>query len=278
MDSSEYDEYEAVVRVPKGARFARSRKTEGAYRGITDPGTAQMDHAELFLKEKNGPDPVAAHPQDWPDSDRHEREALEQERRETAEFVAEVLVQVGLRVAEKAAPAVRKWWFEHVLPAVKTKWNDRSPLSLESKWGRVTRRRLNERRSEAEEDLQDAGVVPDDQRPTLNSTEAQKRLKAALIARLFSDEQLRFVRNARVVHEDGPVELRATNELTPQRIGEYIALVLEANPSLLGQDSLAELGMLIAEVRVAGDDIVRLGVEAAVPHDYGDGRGPSRAT
>ncbi|MEV8397213.1 hypothetical protein [Streptomyces niveus] len=278
MDSNEYDEYEAVVRVSKGARLARSRKTEGAYRGITDPGTDQMDHAELFLKDRNGPDPVAAQPQDWPDFDHRESEALAQERREIAEFVAEVLVSVGLRLGEKAAPLVRKWWFEHTLPAVKTKWNNRATLSAKSTWGRVTRGRPNEHRSEAEGDLPDAVLVPDDQRTTMSSAEAHKRFMAALVTRLFSDGQLRLVRNARVVDEgeDGPVELGATSDLTPQRVGEHIALLLEANPSLLGQDTLAELGKLIAEVRLSRDEVVRLEVEAAEPDDYGTRRGRPR--
>lgn len=75
MDSSEYDEYEAIVRVRKGARFARSRKTECAHRGMTrDPDTNQVGQAEIFLKE-NEPDPVAAYPQGLLDSDRHESEA-----------------------------------------------------------------------------------------------------------------------------------------------------------------------------------------------------------
>ncbi|MEU9342672.1 hypothetical protein AB0D74_15830 [Streptomyces sp. NPDC048278] len=138
-----------------------------------------MDHAELFLKEKIGSDPVAAHPQDRPDFDHHESEALAQERRENAEFVAEVLFQVGIRPAEKAAPHVRKWWSEHALPAVKAKWNDRATLSVRATWGRVTRSRPNEQQAAAERDLQDAVVVSNDQRTTMNSAEAQKRFKAA---------------------------------------------------------------------------------------------------
>ncbi|MFJ5608200.1 hypothetical protein ACIQCJ_02220 [Streptomyces sp. NPDC093221] len=275
MDSNEYDEYEAIVRVPKGARLARSRKTEGAHRGITDPGTDQMGNAELFLKEQNGPNPVAAHPQDWPDFDHYESEVRAQERRENAEFVAEVLVQVSLRLAEKAAPHLRKWWFEHALPAVKMKWNDRATLSVKAKWSSVTRGRQSDRRPEVEGGLQEAVVVPDDQRRTMSSAEAQKRFKAAVVTRLLSDGQLRLVCDARVVdeEEDGPVELGATSDLTPQLIGERIALVLEANSSLLGQDTLVELGRLVAEVRANVDDLVRPAVEGARPHDDGNGRG-----
>ncbi len=48
------------------------------------------------------------------------------------------------------------------------------------------------------------------------------------------------------------MELGATDDLTPQRIGEYVTLMLEANPSLLGEDALAELGKLVAKIRATG--------------------------
>ncbi|WP_327287874.1 hypothetical protein [Streptomyces sp. NBC_01198] len=63
MDSSEYDEYDAIVRVPKGARLAQSRKTKDARRGLTrDPDTNELGHAEIFLTKEDEPEPVAAYP------------------------------------------------------------------------------------------------------------------------------------------------------------------------------------------------------------------------
>lgn len=202
MDSSEYDEYEAIVRVRKGARFARSRKTTGAHRGMTrDPDTNQVGQAEIFLKEENELDPVAAYPQGWLDSDLDESEARAQERRENAEFLAEVLVEIGLRLAEKAAPRVRKWWFEQALPAAKAKWNDQALPSVKAKWSSVARSRTSDRRAEAAEDLQEVVTVSGDQRTTMSGAEARKRFAAAVMARVYSDGQLRLVRNARVVDE-----------------------------------------------------------------------------
>lgn len=259
MDSSEYDEYEAIVRVRKGARFARSRKTEGAHRGMTrDPDTNQVGQAEIFLKE-NEPDSVAAYPQGWLDSDRHESEAREQEFREFAEFVAEVLVQIGFRVGEKAAPHVRKWWSEQALPSVKAKWSS------------MARSRTSDRRAEVAEDLQEVVTVSGDQRTTMSGAEARKRFTAALMARIYSDGQLRLLRNARIVDEgeDGLVGLEATEELTPQRIGEHVALMLEANPSLLGEDTLAELGKLVAKIRADGGYVPIPRAEGVLPHDDG---------
>ncbi|MFJ7270346.1 hypothetical protein ACIQV3_27555 [Streptomyces sp. NPDC099050] len=290
MDSSEYDEYEAVVRVRKGARFVRSRKTTGAHRGMTrDPDSHEVGQAEIFLKEaeeeENEPDPVEDYPQDRLDSDPQESQARAQERREEAEFLAEVLVQIGLRLAEKAAPHVRKWWFDQALPAVKakwndpartslkTKWNDRALPSVKAKWSSVARSRTSERRAEAVEDPQEIVTAEGDERTTMSGADARKRIAAAVTARLFSDGQLRLVRKARIVEEaeDGPVELDA-DDLTPQRIGEYVALMLEANPSLLGEDTLAELGQLIANIRADGGRVPLPRAEGMLPHDDGNER------
>ncbi|MFD0229671.1 hypothetical protein ACWGPD_34095 [Streptomyces hirsutus] len=273
MDSSEYDEYKAIVRVRKGARFARSRKTPGAHRGMTrDPDTNQVGQAEIFLKEENEPDPVPAYPQGRLDSDRHESDARAQERRENAEFVAEVFVQIGLILAEKAAPRARKWWYEQALPAVKAEWNDQALPSVKAKWGSVARSRTSDRRTEAAEDLQEVVTVSGDQRTTMSGAEARKRLDAAVMTRMYSDEQLRLVRNARVVDEgeDGPVELEAMDDLTPQRIGEYVASMLEANPSLLGEDTLAELGKLVASIRADGGYVPIPRADGVLPHDNGN--------
>ncbi|MFI8342805.1 hypothetical protein ACIF8W_22500 [Streptomyces sp. NPDC085639] len=272
MDSSEYDEHPAIVRVPKGARLTQSRKTEGAHRGMTrDPDTNQVGQAEIFLKN-NEPDPVAAYPQGRLDSDQHESDARAQERREAAEFLAEVLVQIGLGLAEKAAPRVRKWWYEQALPVVKAKWNDQALPSVKAKWSSVARSRTSDGRAEAaEEDLQEVVTVSGDQRTTMSGAEAWNRLAEAVMARMYSDEQLRLVCNARVVDEgeDGPVEL-ATDDLTPQRIGEYAALMLEANPSLLGEAPLAELGKIIAKIRADGGYVPIPRTEGALPRADGN--------
>ncbi|MGW1761948.1 hypothetical protein [Streptomyces mirabilis] len=266
MDSSEYDEHEAIIRVPKGARLLQSSKTAGAHRGMTRDPDNELGHAEIFLKEENEPEPVAECPHGWPDSDRHASEAREQERRENAEIVAEIVFQIGLKVAEKAAPHVRKWWSEQALPVVKTRWNDQALPSVKAKWTSV-RSRTSARRAEGAAGVQEAVTVSGDQRKSMSGAEAQKRFAAAVLARIYSDGQLRLLRNARVVDEGegGPVEVGATDDLTPQRIGEHVALMLEANPSLLGEDTLAELAQLVADIRAGGGHVPIPRAQGVVP-------------
>ncbi|MEV0578084.1 hypothetical protein [Streptomyces sp. NPDC050392] len=270
MDNSEYDELDATIRVPKGARLLQSSKTAGARRGMTRDPDNELGHAEIFLKEENGPDPVVECPHGWPDSDQHKSEALEQERRENAEFLAEVIFQIGLKVAEKAAPHVKKWWSEQAFPAMRTKWNGQALPSVKTKWASV-RSRVSDRRAEATGDLQDAITVPRDRRKVMSGAEARQRFAAAVAARIYSDGQLRLLRNARVVDEgeNGPVEVEATDDLTPQRIGEQVALMLETDPSLLNEDTLAELQRLVASIRADGNDVLLQRAEGVPPHRTG---------
>lgn len=214
------------------------------------------------------PVPVAADPQDWRDSDRYESEARAQERRD-AEFLAEVLVQIGLGLAEKAAPHVGKGWNEHALPAVKAKWNDQALPYVMAKWSNVPRSRTSDRRTEVTEEPREVVTAAGDQRTTMTGAEARKRFAAAVMARVYGEGQLRLLRNARVVDEgeDGPVEPAATDDLTPQRIGEYVALMLEADPSLLGEDTLAALGRLVARVRADGGHVPGPRAEGVLPID-----------
>ncbi|GAA2999269.1 hypothetical protein GCM10020229_09510 [Kitasatospora albolonga] len=276
MDSNEYDEYEAVVRVRKGSRLTQSRKTAGANRGMTrDPDTNQVGQAEIFLKDDE-PEPIGYQLYDQPGDDhydRHEEEARARKRQENAEFLAEVLVEVGLKLAEKAAPHVIKWWSEQALPAVRTRWNERALPSVRARWSSITRKRaIGRRAGDAAEIHQEVETAPNDQRTTMSGTEARRRFASALTARIYSDGQLRLLRNARIVDEGeaGPEELDVRDDLTPQRIGEYVAAILEADPSLLGHDTLAELEKVVARIRADGGRAPGVRPSVAPPQDNGD--------
>ncbi|WP_200829727.1 hypothetical protein [Cellulomonas algicola] len=78
----------------------------------------------------------------------------------------------------------------------------------------------------------------------MSSAEARERFVAALLAKAFSDEQMRLLRSVTIEDDDGEVALGDLLETpTPQQIGETVRLMLE-NPSLLDGDSLAALGDL----------------------------------
>lgn len=53
MAGEDYDEVDAVVRIPKGGRLADSRKSEGWSRGFTPKSTDKgPEHVEIRLKDE----------------------------------------------------------------------------------------------------------------------------------------------------------------------------------------------------------------------------------
>ncbi|GAB3502294.1 hypothetical protein [Phytohabitans suffuscus] len=52
MADNEYEYYNATIRVPKGTRISRSRKTDGAHAGnVHDRETKKLRSADIFLKD-----------------------------------------------------------------------------------------------------------------------------------------------------------------------------------------------------------------------------------
>ena len=79
----------------------------------------------------------------------------------------------------------------------------------------------------------------------MSRAEARQRIVAALAARLFSEQQIAIVRNARI--EDGgdtPELDSATLASMQKQIGESVQLILETAPALLGEDGMAIYGDL----------------------------------
>lgn len=85
----------------------------------------------------------------------------------------------------------------------------------------------------------------------MRGVEARERFVAALLARLFSEEQFRILRNARIEDEDGSSRLSGVLEmLTPKQIEDSITLMLEANPSLLDEAKLAEIWKIVGGIQI----------------------------
>jgi hypothetical protein len=80
----------------------------------------------------------------------------------------------------------------------------------------------------------------------MSREEARQRIVAALAARLFSDEQLRILRNARIEDEgDGPKLNSSAVALTEKQLADSIKLILEAAPSSLGEQELVQLRTIL---------------------------------
>jgi hypothetical protein len=79
----------------------------------------------------------------------------------------------------------------------------------------------------------------------MSKAEAQARYLAALAARAYSDEQIRLVENAYIVDGESIAELQRS--LTELPSGEVRRLLEEMakNPSMLNENSLAELASIL---------------------------------
>lgn len=87
-------------------------------------------------------------------------------------------------------------------------------------------------------------------RAGMSRAEARQRIVAALAARLFSEQQMAIVRNARI--EDGgdtPELDSATLALT-----QSVQLILQNAPALLGEDAVADLRKILGPARAEEDE------------------------
>lgn len=247
MTNDEYDEYPATVRVPKGANLSRSRKSPGAHRGLTRNSDNELGHAEIFLKDENeneaGSSPASSSTFDT------EEYAPGHPERDHSE-AAELLVTVLLIGAFTAAPHLKRWWHSQALPSLKSRWNRhaRSREANNQTGPTELATLIEDAPAKASPEVIDA---PDQRRATMGSAEARKRLIAALMARRFSDEQIRLLHDSRI--ED--LELQSAEEdLTPEQVEDTISFMLETNPSwvddlekLLGRDRLEDVRLQLGE-------------------------------
>ena len=176
-----------------------------------------------------------------------EERRLTPEQQELADLISEVLLAFMAKGIERAKPHVKRWWTESVRPFV---GEQRARLSQ-----RRPRRPLKADRALLESDhLPDSSdQVPAESavavsRPKMSSAEAQARYLAAMAARAFSEEQLRMVRSADIIDAENVAEVEARiAELPPSEVRELMSRMV-TDPSMLGEETLAELASVLAKV------------------------------
>lgn len=162
-----------------------------------------------------------------------------------SDALAQVMTHyINLGVA-KAAPHVKAWVADKAVPAVKS--------TYQSARSKMPKRRNADRQADSTElsttDIAvaepstelDAAEVED--KLHMSSQEAQTRVAAALLARAFSDEQLRMVFNARI--DDGGefvAWMKSMEERTPAEVEDRIHLMIESNPGFLEEFFATLLG------------------------------------
>ncbi|MFC4607117.1 hypothetical protein ACFO9E_04680 [Streptomyces maoxianensis] len=218
-------------------------KDGGLHHNLYDSQGRLVDHARFIPDDESEEDSPTEASSPFLDSHRCGCECESHSRareRLDPEEVVELLVNL-IKAAEWAAPRLKRWWNGQALPLMKS---TRSRL--------VWTRKDDSPEVPVEEPTQEANVELEKDRVTMSSEEAAAHFAAALMARLFSDDQMRILWNARIENENDSLGLSAVGYLTPQQVEDGVRLILERNPSLLAEDSLGELGKILARIQADG--------------------------
>lgn len=264
------------VEIPDGQHLAFSRDTDGAFRAqLRDDETNKLvGHAELFEREDDEADWAYVPPAYQPDPPVWDRLTPE-EREQAAEALVDVVIILAA-VAVKLAPHVHKWLDDDLRPAVNS-GRERVVRALKSTSHRVihsvastsdkaiesvkvTLRRIVPKRA-AEHDLPatDLPTALEEYRAEMSSKEARERFVAAVLAKAFSDQQMKLLSNVTVILDERPIELReAIERLTPRQVQDTLASMLEKNPLMLEHEFLTGLGGMFRGITSDGSPPLRI--------------------
>lgn len=219
-----------------------SKKKEGGLHQNLFDRDGNLKASARFIPEdlSDAPEPIVIYdPVDDEDYDR--RRAREQDER--AEAIAYIAALVIV-----AAPHAQRLWHEKARPAIEARKAKRA--------ARKARKQAQEEPAAVEatvvDSSQELASAADEYRTRMTSEEALARYLAALAARSFSDEQMKLVANAIIIHRSGPQSFRGTlPELPPQQV-RHIIETAAADPAALDGVVLAELGNILR--RFQGDE------------------------
>lgn len=250
MDNDEYDEVDAVVRIPKGERLADSRKTEGWSRGFTPKSTGKgPGHVEIRLKaETDAPldqEPEVVYVSEYVEAPRQELTASQQA---AADFLSRVMEDLY----EALKPVVAHWFRTRVVPAVKTKREELRQKRQDRKATKSVLAGASELAVLDEATSQQVATTPVE--PTITVTSEQfQDLFMTWLGREDAQQALwHAIANAQI--EDGSAATlawqRSLAELSPQERSKRVAELLSTNPGIL--EGLARLLAGGDPVAVAG--------------------------
>lgn len=223
------------VKWDDGAQLSKSRKSPGKYSPLTRDAEKRLGHVVLSdVDEADAPKPDP----DYSDLDLPSLSHTEVRSTSLSDAVTEVAAEVLKEVLEAAIDAARphvaRWWNDQARPAI---WS--AAKATRNRFRRATNAQGN------------AGVVPSKVPSTRQSPqgfqtepadgtvmtmrEAERRLAAALVARAFSDEQVRMILNSRVVDDAGQDVHLSLQEVPREEIEAQVSQLLEDNRFMLGR-------------------------------------------
>lgn len=239
-EDQDYDEVNAVVRIPKGEHLADSRKSEGWKRGFT-PKTSDKgpEHVEIRLKAEDESgfthEPEIVYVTEYVEDQRPQLTPGQQ-------AVAEIAGQIIGDLVEFAKPHVAHWWHTRAAPVLVAKGE---ALLLKQQARRAQKKALRAwatttppvavPRVEADAPSQDLATAPSDPNVTVTSEQFQQMFMTWLAREDAQQALWILIVNAEV--EDGGAATLAwqqeLKELSPEQRTEGVMEFLANNPSIL---------------------------------------------
>jgi hypothetical protein len=227
--------YEPIV--PEGQHLGKSHEVDEAVTGhLFDDATNQLQgHAAWQWVDEPEEDDFS------PDYAYEPPRELTPEERELARQMAELIMAGIVAGVIAAAPHVQRWWNTSAVPIAKSTWK-RISVRNATKKSAAAKSSSPSDQSRFVAPTTGADPVVRSPKILMSAAEWKNRFRAMAAAGAFADEQKRILSNAQIVDDIDSVESRAAmEELTPQQFVELIKVMLEANPSLLNDETSIEL-------------------------------------
>lgn len=236
--------YEPIV--PEGQHLGISHSVDGAVTGhLFEDGTNDLKgHAAWRWVDE--PEQAGS-----PSFGYEPPRELTPEERELAELLAALILIGIIKGVETAAPHIRRWWSEKAAPTMRSAW-ERITAS-----GRPRGKILVAPPPALEEIrvvMLDAGAETMVAKSKIKMSRAEwmRRFRAMVAASASQEEQQRILSTASVDDEDeAVVSSDGVSELSPQQFADEVRLMLEANPSLLNEETWVSMGVAHHDEAVA---------------------------
>ncbi|XUL85304.1 hypothetical protein ACQ86D_00195 [Streptomyces galilaeus] len=240
VEDQEYDEVDAVVRIPKGERLADSRKSEGWSRGFT-PKTSDKgpEHVEIRLKAEKesgfADKPEIVYVTEYVEDQRPQLTPGQQAMADIAGQIIDGLVEI-------AKPLVAHWWHTQTVPflvargeALVLKQQARRAQKKALRAGVTTTPPVAVPGVEADAPSHDVATAPSDPKVTVTSEQFQQMFMTWLAREDAQQALWSLIVNAEV--EDGGAATLAwqqeLKELSPAQRTERVMEFFATNPSIL---------------------------------------------
>lgn len=247
--------------IPKGHHLGTSHEVDGAVKGhIFEDGTnALKGHADWVWVDD--PEPSYSYSNTPPP-----RQLTEEERRIAAELAA-VLAVLTIEGVKWAAPRIARWWKGAAARDIKSTWRKVTALRKSSK--DLAARAPSSSSSNARFVASSTGaeIAVAESKITMSSAEWEARYQAMLAAGAFTEQQRRILANAQIDDSNPALDAESTKEqLTPRQFAGRIARMLEANPSLLNDETSESVMALLGRgVHKSDAHPVRAALQVQLP-------------